>query len=134
MHGWNAKSADARVLTYDIEMYEVAHVRRGADLTLVDAGVTVLRVLDLQRPLVRVWVMDGPEALVARVRVPAHGQQVDVAVPHPRNLQHIPSGHGETAKIMGAIDKTGLSIACGRRPGMRIPHIQRAIDSSEYRD
>jgi hypothetical protein len=72
-----------RVLTYDVEMYEVAHVRRGADLTLVDAGVAVLRVLDLQRPLVRVRVMDGPEALVARVRVAAHGQQVDVAVPHP---------------------------------------------------
>ena len=93
--GRNAKSASSgvwRVLTYDVEMYEVAHVRRGADLTLVDAGVAVLRVLDLQRPLVRVRVMDGPEALVARVRVPAHGQQVDVAMPHPRDLQHIPIG------------------------------------------
>jgi len=72
-------------------MYEVAHVRRGADLTLVDARVAVLRVLDLQRPLVRVRVMDGPEPLVACVRVPADGQQVDIAVPHPRNLQHIPN-------------------------------------------
>lgn len=98
--GRNAKSASPRrVLTYDVEMYEVAHVRRGADLTLIDAGVAMLRILDLQRPLVRVRVMDGPEALVARVRVPAHGQQVDVAVPHPGDLQHIPIGYGETAKM-----------------------------------
>lgn len=75
------------VLTDDVQVDEVAHVRRRRYLAFVDAAVAMLRVLDLQRPVLRVRVVDGPEPLVARVRVPADGEQVDVAVPHPRYLK-----------------------------------------------
>lgn len=74
-------------LTDNVEMHEVAHVGSGGHLALVDAGVPVLRILDLQHPVVRLGHMYRPEALVVRVRVPADRQQVDVPVSHPRHLQ-----------------------------------------------
>lgn len=70
-------------------MDEVAHVRRRGHLALVHAGVAVLRIFDLQHPVLRVLVMDGLEALVAGVRVPADRQQMDVAMPHPRHLHQL---------------------------------------------
>jgi len=74
------------VLTYYVEVYEVSDGGRGADLALVDAGVLALGVLDAQNPVLGVRRVDRLEALVACVSVPPHGEQVDVAVPHPRNL------------------------------------------------
>jgi hypothetical protein len=71
------------VLTDDVQVDEVAHVWRRADLALVDAGVSVLWVLDLKRPVFTVRMMDCAEPLVTRVRIPAHRQQVDVAMSYP---------------------------------------------------
>lgn len=64
---------------------EGAHRLRG-HLALVDAGVALLRPLDVQRPVVRVGRVRRLEALVRRVRVPAHGQDVQVAVADPWHL------------------------------------------------
>lgn len=74
-------------LTDDVEVDEVAHVWRGGYLALVDAAVPVLGVLDLEGPVLRVGVVDRPEALVARVRVSTHGEEVHVPVTHPRYLK-----------------------------------------------
>lgn len=75
------------VLTHNIERDEVASVGLRADLTLVVAGVPLLGPLDLQRPLLVFTVMDRLESLIAGVRVAAHGQDVNVSVPDPRNLK-----------------------------------------------
>lgn len=64
----------------------MTHMRSGADLALVDAGVPVLRVLDLEVPVLRTLQVDRSEPLVAGVRVPADGQEMDVPVPHPGYL------------------------------------------------
>ena len=74
-------------LTDDGEEEGVAHGRRGGDLALVEARVLALRVPDAQRPVLGVRRVHRLEALVRRVRVAAHGEQVDVPVPHPRHLQ-----------------------------------------------
>lgn len=68
-------------------MYEVAHVWCCADLALIDTGVSVLRILDLQSPVFTVRVMDSAESLVASICVPSNRQQVDVPMSHPRHLQ-----------------------------------------------
>lgn len=60
----------------------------GGDLALVDTGVVALRVEDLERPVLGVRRVNGREALVARVRVAPHREQVNVPVPHPGHLQH----------------------------------------------
>jgi hypothetical protein len=75
------------VLTNDVQMDEVAHVWGCADLALVDAWVSVLWVLDLQGPVFTVRVVYSTEPLVTCVRIPAHREQVDVAMSHPRHLQ-----------------------------------------------
>lgn len=64
---------------------EGAHRLRG-DLALVDAGVALLSPLDVERPVVRLRRVGRLEPLVARVRVPADGEDVQVAVTDPRNL------------------------------------------------
>lgn len=61
---------------------EGAHGLRG-DLALVDASVALLRPLDLQRPVVGLRRVRRLEALVRRVRVTAHRQDVQVAVTDP---------------------------------------------------
>jgi hypothetical protein len=68
-------------------MNEVTHVRGCADLALVNARVAMLRVLDLQGPVLTVWMVDGTKPLVTGVGVPPHRQQVDVTVSHPRHLK-----------------------------------------------
>ena len=76
-------------LTDDVEVDEVAANGLRADLALVYPRVPLLGPLDLQRPLFVVSVMVGLEALVARVGVAPHSEDVDVAVTYPRHLQHI---------------------------------------------
>lgn len=66
----------------------MAHVRRRGHLALIDARVPMLRIFDLQDPVLRVRMMDGPKALVRRVRVSTDGQQMDVTVANPRHLQN----------------------------------------------
>lgn len=61
-------------------------MRSCADLALVDAGVPVLRVLDLEVPVLGALLVDRPEPLVTGVCVPADGQEMDVPVPHPGHL------------------------------------------------
>lgn len=64
---------------------EGAHRLRG-DLTLVDAGVSLLRPLDVQRPVLGLRGVRRLEPLVWSVRVPAHSQDVQVTVTYPWNL------------------------------------------------
>ena len=73
------------LLTNDAEVHEVREVRRGGHLALVDAGVAVLRVLELQDPVVA--VVGGAEPLVVGVRVQTHGQKVGVPMTNPRHLR-----------------------------------------------
>ena len=83
-------------------MHEEAAVWRGADLAFVDAAVTrlarmyfqspVLKRVRRRRPSVFNWMfteeglLNGPEALVGRIRVSSHRQQMQIPVPDPRNL------------------------------------------------
>ncbi len=60
---------------------------RGGHLALVEPLVPVCDGADAQLPEVRQRDVVGGEALVGRVRVPANGQQVDVAVADPRDLE-----------------------------------------------
>lgn len=64
----------------------MTHVWRCTDLTLVDARVSVLRILHLQTPVLGTLVVDGPKPLVTGVGVPAHCQKVDVSMPYPGHL------------------------------------------------
>ena len=61
-------------LTNHIQVDKVTDVGRGRHLALVDSSVPVLWVLDLQHPVLGLWLVDCLEALVSRVGVPAHGQ------------------------------------------------------------
>lgn len=71
------------ILTDHVQMYEVTHVWRCAYLALIYARVAMLRVLDLQCPVLAVRMVDRAEPLVACIRVPPHRQQVDVPMSHP---------------------------------------------------
>jgi hypothetical protein len=76
-----------RKLTDNIEVNEIAAYRLCADLTFVDAGVSFLRPLYLQSPLVIVSMVIRLEALVASVRVASNCQDVNVPVSDPRHLK-----------------------------------------------
>lgn len=75
------------MLTDYVQVHKMAHVRCRRYLTLVDAGVAMLRVLDLQAPVFRVRMVYRPEPLIGSVRVAADRQQMDVPVTDPRHLQ-----------------------------------------------
>ncbi len=75
------------VLTHDAELHEEAPDGLRADLALVPAGVSLVGVLDLQHPLVRLRAVQRLVAQIGRVCVPAHGQDVQVVVPDPGDLQ-----------------------------------------------
>ena len=66
----------------------MAHVGSSGDLALVYTAVSVLRILYLKRPVVRMNVVNCTKSLIARVRVASNGQQVNVPVTNPRYLQH----------------------------------------------
>lgn len=75
-----------KILTNNVQRDEEgAHGLRG-DLALVDSGVALLRPLHMQRPIVGVRRVHRLEPLVGRVRVPAHCQDVQVAMSDPRYL------------------------------------------------
>ena len=75
-------------LTDDVQLDEEAPDGLRADLALVPARVPPARLLDLQHPLVPRRVVVRLVARVRRVREPAHGEDVEVAVPDPRHLQN----------------------------------------------
>lgn len=89
------------VLTHDLEVNVLADVRRGGYLAFVDSRVPDLRVFDLQRPVLAGRLIDRPEPLVAGVRVPAYGQQVNVPVPDPRDLR---IAHNVKTNLSGSIE------------------------------
>lgn len=64
----------------------MTHVRRRGDLALVDTTIPMLRVFDLERPIVRMGVVDRSKSLVVRIRVTADREQMNVSVPDPRYL------------------------------------------------
>lgn len=51
-------------ITDNIKMDIMAHVRRGRHLTLVNAGIAVLRVLNLQYPVLGLGLVDGAKPLI----------------------------------------------------------------------
>lgn len=55
---------NSSLLTDDVEVDKVAHVWRGRNLAFVDPTVSMLWVLDLQRPVFAMWMMDRPEPLI----------------------------------------------------------------------
>jgi hypothetical protein len=61
-------------------------VRCRGDLALVNTAVSMLRVLDLERPVVRMGIVDRSKSLVVCVRVTTNREQMDVPVPDPRYL------------------------------------------------
>lgn len=73
-------------LTHDGEVDEMAGGGRGGDLTLVNALVPLLQVVDQQHPVLRARGVPGREPFVRGVGEATHRQQVDVSVPHPRHL------------------------------------------------
>lgn len=62
------------LLTDNVQLNKVANVRRGRDLALVNPGISVLRILNLQHPVVRLRQMDRLETLIRGVRVPSDSQ------------------------------------------------------------
>lgn len=67
--------------------HRVADWRCGANLALVDAGVSPLRVAHLQGPVLRHRIVDAAEALVGRIREPIDCEKVQISVPDPGHLQ-----------------------------------------------
>lgn len=65
----------------------MTYVRRRGDLALVATTIPKLRILDFKRPILALLDVDRLESLVVRVRVLADGEQMDVPVPDPGNLQ-----------------------------------------------
>lgn len=61
--------------------------RSRAYLTLVNPGVFPLRIPNPESPFLGVRRVDRLESLIGRVGVPADRQQVNIPVPHPRNLK-----------------------------------------------
>ena len=59
----------------------------GRDLALVEAGILVGQFADSQLPKMCHRHVVRRKALVGSVRVPSDCQQVDVAMPDPRDLQ-----------------------------------------------
>ena len=76
-----------RSLTYHVELEGEAHLGLGVDLALIHARVPALRRADLQRPVLGAVGPDDGEALVRRVRQHARRQDVQVALPDPRDLR-----------------------------------------------
>lgn len=64
----------------------MTHVGGGGDLALVNTAVPMLRILYLERPVLRLGRMDHTKSLVVRVRVTADREQMYVPVPDPRYL------------------------------------------------
>jgi len=91
------------LLTDDLQVDEEAPDGLGADLAFVPSSsslkindedffpppsrVSLLRLLDLEDPLVRLRLVDALEALVRRVGEHAHGQNVQIVVANPGDLE-----------------------------------------------
>lgn len=86
-------------LTHNVKIDGVAAHRLSANLALVDAGVSLLCPFDLQRPLVGLRMVIGLETLVARVRVAAHCEDVQVSVPDPGYLRNANANKGSVGAV-----------------------------------
>jgi hypothetical protein len=73
--------------TFDVQQQGHVDFGLGVDLTLVDAGVTLLHKVYAKIPLVRALGVNHREAGVSCVRVDAGRQNVQVSLPHPRHLE-----------------------------------------------
>lgn len=87
----------------DIQVNVVTHVGCSRYLALVDAGISMLRVLDLQHPVFSLRLMNGPKALIRRVCVSANCQQMYVPMSHPRHLKQ----HRLIAQILDSAVQIG---------------------------
>lgn len=73
-------------LTDHGEVHRVPDRGRRGNLALVSARVPLLGRLDLQHPVLGSGVVRGGEPLVRGVGQGANREQVNVPVPHPRDL------------------------------------------------
>lgn len=60
--------------------------RRSGYLAAIPASVSLLQVVDLEEPVLRLVGVQCCEALVGGVAEPTHRQQVNVSMSHPRDL------------------------------------------------
>lgn len=88
-------------------MNRVTDGRCGGYLALVDTGILPLRIPYSQYPFSGAHPVRRLETLVARVRVTADRQQVNVTMPHPRDL-------GQAGKYFDFIDRRRTICASAR--------------------
>lgn len=77
-----------RQLTDYWQVHGHAHGGRRAHLTLVNAGVATLRITQLKRPILGLRIVQRWKSLIWRVSESIHGEQVQITVTHPRDLQN----------------------------------------------
>ncbi|MPC95393.1 hypothetical protein E2C01_090602 [Portunus trituberculatus] len=64
-------------------MDEVALRRSGGDLALIQAGISLLQVVNHEKPILGSWRVACGEAIIRSVGEGSHGQQVHVPVANP---------------------------------------------------
>lgn len=74
-------------LTHNAQENRVANGWSSRDLALVDARILALGIAYAQGPVLGMRRVHRLEALIRRVRVATHGQQMNVPMPHPGDLQ-----------------------------------------------
>lgn len=97
-------------LTNHVEAIVEWHLRLGADLALVYAGIALLWRLDLQRPVLRLVRMDHLEPQVRRVHEDARAQDMHVPFAHPGHLRNKRYLHSHVLRKFAAADISTFSI------------------------
>jgi hypothetical protein len=86
------------VSTLNRESNGKAHLRFGRNLTFVHSLIVLTHVFDLQIPLVTAVRTNAGESLVARVRVTADRQNVQITLSYPWHLFRR-AGPGQTTEV-----------------------------------
>lgn len=89
LHMSQARNGEENVLdiTYDLQLHKVTSDGLCVDLTLISPCIPLLYVLDLKDPFILARIVNGSEAQVRSVSVASDGQNVQVVMSDPRNLQ-----------------------------------------------
>ena len=78
----------------------MAHMWGSRDLAFVKPAISMLRIFYLERPIIWLHVVNCAKPLVIRVCVSSNGQQMDISISHPRNLQtHLEQKVTERSRI-----------------------------------
>ena len=96
LHMSQARNGEENVLldiTYDLQLHKVTSDGLCVDLTLISPCIPLLYVLDLKDPFILARIVNGSEAQVRSVSVASDGQNVQVVMSDPRNLQRKEEKH-----------------------------------------